>query len=164
MSGDSDDTALHAPGVGTAALHTFVEAEHALETSSLLNEGERSCVALEISNYADCDYCRSVFILEARRHGIVEADIAAMAWGGRPESVRCRLISHATRRILATGGRLGQAEIADLEHQGLDGSRLIEIVTVIGAYTIATFANNLSRTRIDPEFRVADPPQADTEG
>jgi len=72
-----------------------------------------------------------------------------------PEARRERLLVRGTRRIMQTHGRLGRDEIADFEEQGLPQAKLLEIITIISGYTLATYTNNLMRTRIDPEYRLA---------
>lgn len=140
-----------------AALQSFVEMEHALETEGQLSGGEQAVVALEVSVQTGCAYCESVFVGEARRLGVNEAAIKAICAGKMPEPERERLLIRATRRVAQTHGRLGRHEIADFEDQGLDSAKLLEIITIFAAYTLATYTNNLLRTRIDPEFRL--PPE-----
>jgi len=137
-----------------AALQSFVETEHALETEGQLSIGEQAVVALEVSVQTGCGYCESVFVGEARRHGMDEQAIKAICAGETPQAGREQLLVKATRRIAETYGRLGRHEIADFEEKGLDSAKLLEIITIFAAYTLATYTNNLMRTRIDPEFRL----------
>jgi uncharacterized peroxidase-related enzyme len=138
-----------------AALRSFVELEHALESEGVLTEGEQAIVALDVSVSNGCHYCESFFVGEARRLGMDEASIKAICAGEFPESERERLLVRGARRIMQTHGRLGRHEIADFEAQGLSPAELLEINTIIAGYTLATYTNNLMRTRIDPEFRLA---------
>ena len=73
-----------------------------------------------------------------------------------PDHLRYRALFQATQRLLVTHGRLPRAEIAHFARFGLDEAALLEVIAVIGEFTIATHANNLVRTRIDPEYRDAD--------
>lgn len=138
-----------------AALRSFVEMEHALESEGLLSEGEQAIVALDVSIWNGCKYCESFFVSEARRLGMDEAAIKAICAGETPGSERERLLVRGTRRVMQTHGRLGRDEIADFEEQGLAPAKLLEIITIISGYTLATYTNNLMRTRIDPEYRLA---------
>jgi uncharacterized peroxidase-related enzyme len=137
-----------------ATLRSFVEIEHALENEGLLTEGEQAIVALEVSISNGCHYCESFFVGEARRLGMDEAAIEAICAGKLPEAPRERLLVRGTRRVMQTHGRLGRDEIADFQEQGLPPAQLLEIITIIAGYTMATYTNNLMRTRIDPEFRL----------
>jgi len=140
-----------------AALRAFVETEHALETEGLLSEGEQAVVALEVSVHTGCAYCESIFVAEARRLGVDHAAIDEICGGQIPSSEPAAALVRATRRIVKTHGRLGRDEIADFEEKGLPRAKLLEIITIISGYTLATYTNNLMRTRIDPEFRL--PPE-----
>ena len=137
-----------------AALKSFVEMEHALETEGQLSAGEQAVVALEVSVQAECKYCEAVFVGEARRHGIADPTIRAICRGEMPPDERDRRLVHATRRIAQTRGQLGRHEIAEFEEGGLNSAQLLEIITILSAYTLATFTNNMLHTRIDPEFRL----------
>ena len=137
-----------------ASLRSFVEMEHALENEGQLSEGEQAIVALDVSIHNGCRYCESFFVGEARRLGMDEAAIEAICAGAVPEAQRERVLVRGARRLMQTQGRLGRHEIADFEEQGLVQAKLLEIITIIAGYTMATYTNNLMRTRIDPEFRL----------
>ena len=138
-----------------ASLRSFVEMEHALENEGLLSEGEQAIVALDVSIHNGCRIASR--FSSARR--------AVSAWTKPPsrrsarrdarssERERCWFAERAgsCRRM----GRLGRDEIADFEEQGLAPAKLLEIITIISGYTLATYTNNLMRTRIDPEFALA---------
>ncbi len=138
-----------------AALQSFVETRNALESEGRLSRGEQAVVALGVAVETDCAYCESAFVLEARRHGVHDAAIKAIWAGDLPQSEREQLLIRATRRLMETHGRLGRHEIAEFEAQGLPAAELLEIITIISGYTLATHTVNLMRVRIDPEFRLA---------
>ncbi len=144
-----------------AALRAFVDMKQALDADGKLTPAEQALVALEVSVQTDCAYCESVFVGRARELGVEETAIKAICSRNVPQTERERLLVRGTRRIMQTHGRLGRHEIADFEEQGVDAAKLLEIITIISAYTLATYTNNLLRTRIDPEFRL---PPDDTFG
>ena len=137
-----------------AALQAFVAMEEALATVERPTEAGRALVALEVAIDADCRYCQSVFVKEARALGVAEGSIEAVLTGTSPADRDDEVVVTATRRLLASRGRLRRFEIADLARRGLGERELLAILTVVAAYTLATHANNLARTRIDPEFRL----------
>ena len=120
-----------------------------------LNETERCLVALEVANYCECNYC-IVALSHYGVHdlGVSEAVVDAAAKGGMPGETRLDLVIGATRALLASRGKLGRAELAGYQERGLSFPELLEIIGVIGEYTVATFSANLDRTRIDPEYRL----------
>lgn len=120
-----------------------------------LTETERCIVALEVANYSECSYC-----IVALSHysvndlGVSNAVIDAAAKGDLPGETRLDLVIEATRALLESRGKLGRAELARFQDRGLTFPEILEIVGVIGEYTVATFSANLDRTRIDPEYRL----------
>ena len=120
-----------------------------------LTETERCLVALEVANYSECAYC-IVALSHYSVHdlGLSNAVIASAAKGGLPGEARLDLVIAATRALLDSRGKLGRAELARYQEQGLSFPEILEIVGVIGEYTVATFSANLDRTRIDPEYRL----------
>lgn len=128
-----------------------------------LTAAEHGLVALEVAREADCAYC-----LGALRHHLSTAlEVSERNFCESahelPTDPRARLIVSAARSIIAARGRLSQYEIGRFSDQGLVLEDLIEIVAVVGEYTIATYSANLDRTRLDPEYRAVrvSPPQAE---
>ena len=120
-----------------------------------LTETERCLVALEVANYCECGYCIvALSHYSVQDLGVSSAVIDAAAKGGMPGDARLDLVVGATRALLATRGKLGRAELASYREKGLTFPEILEIVGVIGEYTVATFSANLDRTRIDPEYRL----------
>ena len=120
-----------------------------------LTETERCLVALEVANYCECSYC-IVALSHYSVHdlGLSNDVIDAAAKGEMPGDTRLDLVVGATRALLASRGKLGRAELAGYQDRGLSFAEILEIIGVIGAYTVATFSANLDRTRIDAEYRL----------
>lgn len=120
-----------------------------------LTETERCLVALEVANYCECSYC----IVALSHHsvhdlGVSNAVVDAASKGEIMGEARLDLVIGATRALLSSRGKLGRAELASYEDRGLSFPEILEIVGVIGEYTVATFSANLDRTRIDSEYRL----------
>ncbi len=120
-----------------------------------LTETERCLVALEVANYCECSYC-IIALSHYSVHdlGLSNDVIDAAAQGRMPGETRLDLVVGATRALLASRGKLGRAELAGYHDRGLSFPEILEIIGVIGEYTVATFSANLDRTRIDPEYRL----------
>jgi alkylhydroperoxidase family enzyme len=118
---------------------------------------DHAVVALEIARAHACDYCRAVFVREAGQHAVNRPCIDAILAGGLPRQPRLRRLVRTTRRLMETRGHLGSAEQTVLEDGGINEQDLLEIVTLIATYTLATHVNNMAGTRIDPEFRSCAP-------
>ncbi|TVP88015.1 MAG: alkylhydroperoxidase [Thioalkalivibrio sp.] len=135
------------------ALTAFVRFEDILERHGRLSRDEQAVVALEVAMSNRCNYCRGVMSREARDAGVADDTVTAVLHGFEPMESRYRYLVDATRRLMSDSGYLGQAEIALFEERGIPFDELLEIISIIAAFTLATYANNLSRTRLDPEYR-----------
>jgi len=139
-----------------AVLAGFMALDERLEAEGVLAPEERLMVGLVTAQHVDCAYCRAALSQEAREAGAGTDIVAAILRNTLPDHLRARALVQATQRILETHGRVPRAEIAHFARFGLDEAALLEVIAVIGEFTIATHANNLVRTRIDPEYRSAD--------
>lgn len=135
-----------------AVLESFMRQEQLLEEGGVLSRAEHAVVALIVAGHADCRYCQAVFAQEVEAAGISAHVRRTIQHGKLPRDRRLAVLAHATRRTLVSHGRLGRAEIGALERRGLRWPELLEITGIIAAYTLATYANNLARTRVDPEY------------
>lgn len=135
-----------------AVFESFTIQERLLEEGGLLGPGEQAVVALIVAGHADCRYCQAVFAKQVEACGIGAHVRRTIQRGKLPRDRRLATLVHATRRTLASHGHLGRAEIGALERRGLGWPELLEITGIIAAFTLATYANNLARTRVDPEF------------
>lgn len=86
----------------------------------------------------------------AREAGVSDETVDAILHGFELRDPRYRHLVEVTRRLMSESGCLGQAEVTLFEEKGVPFDELLEI---IAAFTLATYANNLARTRIDPEYR-----------
>lgn len=137
-----------------AVLSGFVALDLKLEAHGRLTPAERLLVGLITAREADCGYCRAALSKEARAAGAAEEIVDAIMGDALPDDGRGRHLALATTRVLALKGRLPRAEIAYFERRGLSETDLLEVISVVGLFTIATYSNNLMRTRIDPEYRM----------
>ncbi|PWE17763.1 alkylhydroperoxidase [Marinicauda salina] len=136
-----------------AAQAAVREAQSRLETDGELSAADRELIALCVASVNACPYCSTAHERLAEAAGVAREDVAATLSGGRPSEPRARLVVDAARRILERAGGLGPADKADLAAAGLGEGALVEIIGLIGLYTTATYAANLDRTPLDPEFR-----------
>ncbi len=138
-----------------AVLAGFMALDKRLEAEGVLAPAERLMVGLIAAQQLDCTYCQAALSKDAQEAGADADSVTAILHNRLPDHLRSRALVQATQRILETHGRLPNAEIAHFARFGLDEEALLEVIAVIGEFTIATHANNLVRTRIDPEYRGA---------
>jgi alkylhydroperoxidase family enzyme len=141
-----------------AVLAGFMALDSHLESDGVLSLADRLIVGLVTAKHVDCAYCRAALSKEAKEAGAQADTLAAILGNTLPDRARCRALVQATQRLLDAHGRLPRAELSYFDRFGLDEAALLEVIAVIGEFTIATHANNLLRTRIDPDYRDADQP------
>lgn len=142
-----------------AAVAGFIALDLELEAHGRLSATERLLVGLMTARDVGCEYCRAALSKEARNAGAPDQAVDAVLEGRPPEDRRIRTLAQATSRLLELRGRLPKAEIAHFRRCGLTEADLLEVISVVGLFTIATYANNLMRTRIDPEYHDAAEPE-----
>ena len=121
----------------------------------VLTEAERTLIALEVARHSDCRYCMSALSHHGQNAlGMSRPLVEAALTGAPTGDARLDLLTDATRALLDSRGKLGRAAQTQMAERGLRFDEMLEIVAVIGEYTVATFAANLDRTRIDPEYRM----------
>lgn len=138
------------------ALQAFVQIQEALEHHGHLTRAEQALIALQVALLTGCEYCQHVFRIEARESGVAAHSIELVLGGQAPAEPRNAALLDATRRVMKHHGVLGRADLTLLEERGVALEELLEITTIISAYTLAGYANNLASTRIDPEYRSPD--------
>lgn len=141
-----------------AVVAGFIALDLELEAHGRLSAAERLLVGLITAREVGCNYCRAALSKEACDAGAPITDVRAILEGSPPDDQRLRTLEESTTRLMRYHGRLPKAEIAYFRHRGMTEADLLEVISVVGLFTIATYANNLMRTRIDPEFQGAIAP------
>lgn len=101
--------------------------------STTLDPHSRETVVLTVAERNQCHLCVDMH----------EAKMAAL--GPAPDAGRLAAIRRFTLRVLASAGAVSDAELADFEAAGYTRRNALEVVLGIGAYTLSTFANRLTR-------------------
>lgn len=143
-------------------LAAFVKLDEKLMQGTLC-EGERLLVGLLTALENGCPYCRAALSKEAVEAGAKKEAVEAALSCARLADARIDTLLIATRRIIETRGRLPMAEIDWFAQRGFKADALVEIIATVSEFTLATYANNLLRTRIDPEYRGFGVPGQNTE-
>jgi len=130
----------------------FVALDEKLMQGSL-QEGERLLVGLLTALEHDCPYCRAALSREAVETGAAPTAVDAALTHARLADKRMDTLLIATRRIIETRGRLPRSEIDWFAQRGFTSDVLVEIIGTVAEFTLATWSNNLLRTRLDPDYR-----------
>ncbi|MFC8951163.1 carboxymuconolactone decarboxylase family protein [Streptomyces sp. NPDC057101] len=101
--------------------------------STTLDAHSRETVILIVADRNQCHLCVDMH----------EAKMAAL--GPAPEPERLDAVRAFTLQVLATSGAVGDEDLAAFEKAGYTRRNALEVVLGIGAYTLSTFANRLTR-------------------
>ncbi|WP_051717111.1 carboxymuconolactone decarboxylase family protein [Streptomyces sp. NRRL F-5727] len=105
----------------------------AMFESTSLDPHSRETVILTVAHRSQCHLCIDMH----------EAKLAAL--GPAPAPERLDAVRKFTLQVLASSGAVSDAELAAFEAAGHTRQNALEVVLGIGAYTLSTFANRLTR-------------------
>ncbi|MER7625584.1 carboxymuconolactone decarboxylase [Streptomyces sp. NPDC126503] len=103
--------------------------------SATLDPHSRETVILAVAARHQCHLCLDMH----------EAALAALDPETAPEPERLAAIRLFTLQVLASSGAVTDAELAAFQAAGYTRRNALEVVLGIGAYTLSTFANRLTR-------------------
>ncbi|MEU2657674.1 carboxymuconolactone decarboxylase [Streptomyces sp. NPDC007325] len=113
-------------------LDGFLALSAAFESSDL-DPHARETVILAVARRSQCHLCVDMH----------EAKLAAL--GPAPSPERLDAVEKFTLQVLASSGAVTDAELAAFEAAGHSRKNALEVVLGIGAYTLSTFANRMTR-------------------
>jgi AhpD family alkylhydroperoxidase len=115
------------------ALDGFLELSAKFE-STTLDPHSRETVVLAVAHRHQCHLCIALH----------EKKLAALGPAENPE--RLAAIHRFTCAVLASSGAVGDDELHRFLRHGYDRRNALEVVLGIGAYTLSTLANRLTRS------------------
>ncbi|MEV6203914.1 carboxymuconolactone decarboxylase [Streptomyces sp. NPDC051771] len=113
-------------------LDAFLALSAAFESTSLAPHS-RETVILTVARRSQCHLCVDMH----------EAKLAAL--GPAPSTERLDAVREFTLQVLASSGAVSDAELAAFEAAGHTRRNALEVVLGVGAYTLSTFANRMTR-------------------
>lgn len=136
-------TAAHSPAALTAMNGFFV----ALGKGTLGGKiGERVAIAVAQAN--GCGYCLSAHTAIGGMHGVDAAELAAAKRGHSTDAKAQAAITLALA-IVATKGRVSDAELAAARVAGLTDGEIVEVVAHVALNIFTNYFNNLAGTDVD---------------
>lgn len=141
-------------GQSPAALEGLLALNGAL--GNALDARTRERIALAVAQANGCDYCLSAHsYLGLNLAKIDDAEIARNRAGHSSDARADAALVFATR-LLASRGRVSDADIAAAKLAGFSEAQLIEIVALVAVNVFTNYVNNLADTDIDfPVVRAA---------
>lgn len=111
---------------------------------------EREVVVLTVATRNECHLCVAMHTAILTESGAAPELISALRAGtrlpdGRLEALRC-----FAQAVLDHQGAVPDAELSAFLAAGYQSRHALDVVLGVGAYTISTFANRLTRAPLDP--------------
>ena len=142
------DAMAHNPAV----LEGFLSFWAALDNCGLSAE-DREVICMDMAVQNGCHYCVPAHLGMAEARGIDMDMIRRIARGDLLEGdSRPAQLQHLTRRLVETGGRLSDAELAQAHADGFDDGQLVAIVAEIAHCHFTNSFNRLAGTEPDTHF------------
>lgn len=114
-----------------------------------LTEIEREVVAIEIALHNGCHYCLPAHRYVAKNAGMESQELDHLSQGHLSDDADTRLLQSVTRRLLATFGKLDDAELATFRSSGITDARFLAIIGEISLYAMMNMLNRLADTDLD---------------
>jgi uncharacterized peroxidase-related enzyme len=116
-------------------------------------------VALLTSGMNQCDYCVAVHVQVGQQAGLSRSELMANLQG-QSSDPKAQAVLDFTRAVVRDRGRVNPAMVQILRDQKLTDKAILEIVGVIGLYTLLNYMKHLTQPVLDfpavDEFQAAD--------
>ncbi|WP_066481266.1 MULTISPECIES: carboxymuconolactone decarboxylase family protein [unclassified Sphingomonas] len=134
-------------GQSPAALEGFLGLNGAL--GKALDAKTRERIALAVAQANGCDYCLSAHsYLGLNLAGIDAAEIARNRAGHSGDARADAAVVFATK-VVASRGRVSDADLAAVKLAGFNEAQVIEIVALVAVNVLTNYVNNVAETDID---------------
>ncbi len=136
-------TLAHSP----AALAALLDASAALAEGAL-SPRLREQVSLAVAESNLCGYCLAAHSAAGAAVGLSDEEIADARRGASPDRRTDAALSFA-RRIVATGGRVAEADLARIRRAGFDEPQITELIVLVGLQQLTNTFNLVAGTEVD---------------
>ncbi|MDG4778601.1 carboxymuconolactone decarboxylase family protein [Micromonospora sp. WMMD961] len=111
---------------------------------------EREVVVLAVSTTHECHFCVALHTDKLTRLGASAELITALRTGSPLPEPRHEALRRFTLAVLDHRGAVPDDELDDFLSAGYLPRHALDVVLGVGAYTMSTFANRLTRAPLDP--------------
>ncbi|MEV0258400.1 carboxymuconolactone decarboxylase family protein [Streptomyces sp. NPDC050732] len=125
-------------------LNGFLELSAAFERTTL-DPVAREVVIMTVATRNDCHICVTLHTGKLRKLGASPELVAALREGRALSDERLEAVRQFTLTVLATAGGVDDAALKEFFAHGYTERNALEVVMGIGAYTMSTLANRLTR-------------------
>jgi uncharacterized peroxidase-related enzyme len=145
---------LRALANSPAALRGYLDFSGAIGTGDGLTAQQREIVALAVGEANGCEYCLAAHSTIGKMVGLSPEGIeAARRADGIDDASRA--VARFASAVLASRGRLSDAELEAFHNAGFKDDAVVEVVAHVALNVYTNYFNNLAETDVD--FPVAAP-------
>lgn len=134
-------------GNSPAALQGYLSLNGALATG-VLPAQVRERLALMVAEANGCEYCLAAHSLLGKNAGLAVPEIQRARLGTAQDA-----FAHAAltlgRAVVATQGKVTDADLAAARKAGLDEAAIVEVVAHVALNILTNYVNNLAQTTVD---------------
>jgi uncharacterized peroxidase-related enzyme len=127
---------------------------------SSLSPLEREVLVVTLARVVGCDVCVAIHSATLASLKADAALVTALRVQTPLADARLEALRRFTRAVLDTRGDVGDAALADFLAAGYGRQQALDVVLGVGAYTLSTYANRLTRAPLDAPlepFRFTSP-------
>jgi uncharacterized peroxidase-related enzyme len=125
------------------ALETYLTVS-GINARASLSLAERETVQITAAATHGCGFCVAGHTAIAyKQAGLDEATVEALRHLGHVADARLAAVARFTKAVIATRGRVDEAELAAFKVAGLSDQAALEVVLGVSLATLCNFANNL---------------------
>jgi len=115
--------------------------------SKTLDVKTRDSIGLAVSEVNGCNYCLGVHSFTAQHMAKMSADEIMLARKAHASDSKRDAAVQFARQVIASRGKVGDAEVEAVRAAGYTEANIIEIVALVAMYSLTNFFNNV----FDPE-------------
>jgi AhpD family alkylhydroperoxidase len=125
---------------------------NALWSTTSFSNLEREVAVLALAVHNGCHYCVAMHSAMLAKGGAPAALIERLRQGQAPDDPRLAALSSFVRALLVGHGVPSPEASRAFVEAGYTSTQALELLIGVGAYTISTFANRLTRAPLDPPW------------
>jgi uncharacterized peroxidase-related enzyme len=134
------------------ALETYLTVS-GINTRSSLSVAERETVQITAAATHGCGFCVAGHTAAAyKQAGLDEATVEALRNLGHVPNARLEALARFTKAVIATRGRVEDAEFDAFKSAGFTDQAALEVVLGVSLATLCNFANNLGGSPLNPQY------------
>lgn len=134
------------------ALETYLTVS-GVNARSSLTLAERETVQITAAATHGCGFCVAGHTAVAyKQAGLDEATVGALRNLGRLPDERLDAVARFTKAVIATRGKVGEADFEAFKAAGFSDEAALEVVLGVSLATLCNFANNLGGAPLNPQL------------